>query len=337
MPGVDTVDGHLSGIGALKAQQDPRQGSFPGAGFAHQRMGGAASDLKTDAVERLQRLFAQRETFADPLHANGRRGQQSVTSRRQPQRRILQVVEQLAGVRVLRTLDNRLGGALFLNLSLTKHHDPVGAFGGQRQIVGDKQHGGTRLATQDIEQVENALLHRDVESAGGLVGNNQIRLQGNGDGDQHPLFHPARQLMRILVKTLFRVAETDFSEQVKDLLSALSGGEGLMQAQDLFHLLANGFYRIERITGILRDQADAHSAQAVKAFCRPVANHFAIEDNPPGIPAGIIRQQADNGLRGGGFPRAGFSDEGQHFAALDGKADVVHHLAPFAPRAVADA
>ena len=203
--------------------------------------------------------------------------------------------------------------------------------------MGDKQHGGTRLATQDIEQVENALLHRDVEGAGGLVGNNQIRLQGNGDGYQHPLFHPARQLMRILVKTLFRVAETDFSEQVKDLLSALSGGEGLMQPQDLFHLLANGFYRIERITGILRDQADAHSAQAVKAFCRPVANHFAIEDNPPGIPAGIIRQQADNGLRGGGFPRAGFSDEGQHFAALDGKADVVHHLAPFAPRAVADA
>ncbi len=31
--------------------------------------------------------------------------------------------------------------------------------------------------------------------------------------------------MRILVKTLFRVAETDFSEQVKNLLSALSGGE----------------------------------------------------------------------------------------------------------------
>lgn len=171
----------------------------------------------------------------------------------------------------------------------------------------------------------------------GFVGNNQIRLQGNGDGYQHPLFHPARQLMRILVKTLFRVAETDFSEQVKNLLSALSGGEGLMQPEDLFHLLTNGFYRVERITGILRDQADAHSAQAVQAFIRPVANHFAIEDNPPGIPAGIIRQQADNGLRGGGFPRAGFSDEGQHFAALDGKADVVHHLAPFAPRAVADA
>lgn len=148
-----------------------------------------------------------------------------MTSRRQPQRRIQQVVEQLAGVRMLWTLDNRLGGALFLNLSLAKHHDPVGAFGGQRQIVGDKQHGGTRLATQDIEQVENALLHRDVEGAGGLVSNNQIRLQGNGDGYQHPLFHPARQLMRILVKTLFRVAETDFSEQVKGLLSALSGGE----------------------------------------------------------------------------------------------------------------
>lgn len=27
-----------------------------------------------------------------------------------------------------------------------------------------------------------------------------------------------------------------------------------MQPQDLFHLLTNGFYRVERITGILRDQ-----------------------------------------------------------------------------------
>jgi hypothetical protein len=31
--------------------------------------------------------------------------------------------------------------------------------------------------------------------------------------------------MRVLVKTLFRVAEADFSEQVEDLLSALGGGE----------------------------------------------------------------------------------------------------------------
>lgn len=29
MPGVDTVDDDLSGVGALKAQQDPRQGGFP--------------------------------------------------------------------------------------------------------------------------------------------------------------------------------------------------------------------------------------------------------------------------------------------------------------------
>lgn len=29
MPGVDTVDDDLSGVGALKAQQDPRQVVFP--------------------------------------------------------------------------------------------------------------------------------------------------------------------------------------------------------------------------------------------------------------------------------------------------------------------
>ncbi len=224
MPGVNTVDGDLSGVGALKAQQDPRQGGFPGAGFAHQRMGAAASDLKADAVERLQRLFAQREAFADPPRewpawpAAG--DAPLLASTAHPAGR-----GAAGGCKDAADAGQSPRWRLVPESLLAKHHDPVGAFGGQRQIVGDKQHGGTRLATQDIEQVENALLHRDVEGAGGLVSNNQIRLQGNGDGYQHPLFHPARQLMRILVKTLFRVAETDFSEQVKNLLSALSGGE----------------------------------------------------------------------------------------------------------------
>lgn len=62
------------------------------------------------------------------------------------------------------------------------------------------------------------------------------------------------------------------------------------------------FTGLSELPGSCGTGADAHSAQAVQAFIRPVANHFAIEDNPPGIPAGIIRQQADNGLRGGGFP-----------------------------------
>ncbi|MBZ4236415.1 ATP-binding cassette domain-containing protein, partial [Mycobacterium tuberculosis] len=88
-------------------------------------------------------------------------------------------------------------------------------------------------------------------------------LQGNGDGYQHPLFHPARQLMRILVKTLFRVAETDFSEQVKNLLSALSGGERLKAA------LACVLWRRETAQLLLLDEPTNHldlaSTQAIES------------------------------------------------------------------------
>lgn len=98
---------------------------------------------------------------------------------------------------------------------------------------------------QDIEQVENVFLYCDVEGVGGFVGNNQIWLQGNGDGYQYLLFYFVRQLMWILVKMLFWVVEIDFSEQVKNLLLVFSGGEGLMQLQDFFYLLINGFYWVE--------------------------------------------------------------------------------------------
>jgi hypothetical protein len=63
------------------------------------------------------------------------------------------------------------GGALFLNLAVAKHQQPVGAFRRQRQIVGDEQHRRAGLPAQRIQQVENPFLYRHVEGAGGLIGN----------------------------------------------------------------------------------------------------------------------------------------------------------------------
>ncbi len=100
------------------------------------------------------------------------------------------------------------------------------------------------------------------------------------------------------------MAEADAGQQFHHATLALFTVERSMQAQDLLDLRANGFYRIKRVARILRHQADAHAAQSVEAFLRPVGNIFAVQADLSAVAAGIFRHQSDNRLRGGGFTGA---------------------------------
>nr|VUD28195.1 Uncharacterised protein [Raoultella sp. NCTC 9187] len=142
--------------------------------------------------------------------------------------------------------------------------------------------------------------------------------------------------MRILVKALFRMAQADFLQQGQHLTLALGGAVLLMQTQDLPDLGADSLHRVQRVARVLRHQADARAAQAIEPLTRPAADILRVNDDLPAVAAGVICQQADNRLGGGGLAGAGLADERQHFAAPDAKADAVHHLAPLLPGAVAD-
>ena len=135
--------------------------------------------------------------------------------------------------------------------------------------------------------------------------------------------------MGILIDALFRVAQPNFGQQRQHLRFTRRGAAFLMQTQDFPHLRADGFHRIQGVARILRHQANPRAAQAVEAFSGPAADIFAINQDTPAVPARVIRQQANNRLRGGGFTRAGFTDKRQHFAAFDLKTHIVHDLAPF--------
>ena len=68
----------------------------------------------------------------------------------------------------------------------------VGPVGGHTEVVGHKQDGGAVLLAQPIDEIENALLHRHVEGAGWLVGDDQRRPHGDCDRDQDTLPHAPR-------------------------------------------------------------------------------------------------------------------------------------------------
>ena len=52
------------------------------------------------------------------------------------------------------------------------------------------------------QQAEDLGLNGDIQGRGRFIGDEQIRITGQGDGDHDPLFHAPGQLMGILPHTL---------------------------------------------------------------------------------------------------------------------------------------
>ena len=59
------------------------------------------------------------------------------------------------------------------------------------------------------DQIENLLLDGDVERGRRFVGDQELRLAGDGDGDHHALLLATRHLRRIGVDLELRVWDTD--------------------------------------------------------------------------------------------------------------------------------
>ena len=87
-----------------------------------------------------------------------------------------------------------------------------------------------RSALQRGQQVEDLGLHRDVEPGRRLVGQQQPGRAGDGDGDRHPLAHPARQLARVAAVPALRRGDADLPEQ-RDRPSALASARSISRCR----------------------------------------------------------------------------------------------------------
>ena len=99
-------------------------------------------------------------------------------------------------------------------------HHPVGPAGDDPHVVGDEDDGHLELLAQVVDEVEDLGLDGHVERRGGLVGDQQLGLAGQGHGDHHPLAQAARQLVGVLVQPLGRAGHVD---QVQHLEGPVPG------------------------------------------------------------------------------------------------------------------
>src|SRR5438270_13885168 len=107
------------------------------------------------------------------------------------------------------------------------------------------------------EEIENLRLDGDVERSSWLIGDYQSRLHDQRHRYQHALPHSAGELMRILLRSLFRGGNSCERQRLDGAIPGFSSADAGMDPGDLRDLVSNGENRIERGHRLLEDHRDA--------------------------------------------------------------------------------
>src|SRR5439155_6337243 len=142
--------------------------------------------------------------------------------------------------------------------------DAVGGLGDDPHVMGDQHDRRAPLARDALDERDDLRLHRHVERGGRLVGDQQDRLRGERQRDDHALAHAAGELVRVMVEARLRSRDADFGEQRQCPLPQLLSRQPEMRADRLLELLADREQRIERAERVLEHDADAPAADGAQ-------------------------------------------------------------------------
>ena len=119
-----------------------------------------------------------------------------------PRVRVLRVVEELPS---RRALDDAAG---------VHDNDLVCDLRDDAQVVRDQDDRGVELVLELVDQLDDLRLDRHVERRRRLVGDQQIRLIGQGHGDHHALALASGELMRVGPQTALGLGQADQAQQL---------------------------------------------------------------------------------------------------------------------------
>ena len=185
-----------------------------------------------------------------------------------------------------------VGGADLHDVAGVHHRHPVGDVGHHAQVVGDQDHRQLVLDPQVLEQLQDLGLDGDVQGGGGLVADQDLGVAGHRDGDDHPLAHPARKLVGILVEAALRLGDAHVPQVFDGLVPGGAALQVLVQLHRLGDLLADGLKGVQAGHGVLHDHGDL-----VAAHLQPV--FFLFQVGQPDGPAVVGPEIVDGALGDG--------------------------------------
>ena len=154
-----------------------------------------------------------------------------------------------------------------------------------------------------------------------------LRLAGQRHGDHHPLAHPARELVRVVVAAGGRRRGCRPRSSSVDRLAAWRSRLVAVEValEHLGDLAADGEHRVERGHRVLEDHRDLAAADLAQLLRRSsLSSSLPVEARPSPRPATPpLGQQPEDGQRGDALAAARLADQPERLARLDVEADAV--------------
>ena len=185
--------------------------------------------------------------------------------------------------------------------------------GHHAQVVGDHQVGQAVSLTQGAQQVQDFGLHRHVQRRGGLVQQQDARLQDQRTGNRHALALATRQLVRVAV-TVAGVQP----HLGQDGVHPVGHIRHAVDTQGLGQRGEHGVAWMQGTIRVLEHHLHLAAALPVGLFAQRLAG-----DVQRPVPVGELACKA---AQHGGLAGAGLTDQAKRLAGLNGKRNIVQNL-----------
>ena len=123
-------------------------------------------------------------------------------------------------------------------------------------------------STRREEQLQDLILDRDVEGRRRLVGQKQLRLRRQRDGDHRALAHPAREFVRIVSESRRRRRNADEVQKLDRPPAPRRAAKRRVRDERFVDLQPDGQHGIQRRHRLLEDHGDLGAAHRVEAASR---------------------------------------------------------------------
>ena len=217
--------------------------------------------------------------------------------------------------------EHRADGALLDQFAAVHDADAVADLRDGPEIVADEEDGGAVALAQRADEVEDGGLDGHVESGGGFVHDQERGAGDEGHGDDDALLLAAGELVRVAVEQGGGVWQLDLGHGGQREVAGLAGADRTVQGGDFRQLAADGHHRVEAAHRVLVDHGDLASADGAERGVVEAGHVAALEQDAPGDEAAGAAEIAHDGEGDGGLAGAGFADEAERLALVDGEAE----------------
>ena len=219
--------------------------------------------------------------------------------------------QQTPGVGVARVVEDLVDGAGLHDLARVHDIDIVRHLCHDAEVMGDVDDRNAALLLYAADELEDLCLNGHIQCGGGLIADEQVRVAGQRDGDDHALTHTAGQLVRVALHPLFGVRDTDFFQQLEGLLICLSLGHLEVPEHPFHDLLADGHGGVKAGHGVLEHHGDALAVdvaadplfiflQQIDGF-RAAVGVMVAELDASAVHLGVLGQNTHGCLHGDGL------------------------------------